>query len=175
MTFFCTPHQNNCFSYSTPPPPLKKKIHMCNFLIIFFTSFRGTEPLSIGNFLKRSRWTRNRHYYLQALDSQTEDAFWNRWIYWGNLWTFKKFARSRICCKKNEAQYFKYLKNNLNDAEFLVICDFAENYAFVFQQAISGFHLNSNHATIYGQLSRTFRFDVLVIYWCRRIRLGIIT
>ena len=28
---------------------------------------------------------------------------------------------------------------------------------------------------LYGQLSRTFRFDVLVIYCCRRIRLGIIS
>ena len=28
---------------------------------------------------------------------------------------------------------------------------------------------------IYGQLFRTFRFDVLVIYCCRRIRLGIIS
>ena len=26
----------------------------------------------------------------------------------------------------------------------------------------------------YGQFSRTFRFDVLVIYWCRRIKLGIL-
>ena len=28
---------------------------------------------------------------------------------------------------------------------------------------------------LYGQLSRTFRFNVLVIYCCRRIRLGIIS
>ena len=28
---------------------------------------------------------------------------------------------------------------------------------------------------LYGQLSVTFRFDVLVIYWCRKMRLGIMS
>ena len=41
---------------------------------------------------------------------------------------------------KNQAQSLKYLKNYLNDDEFLVICDFAKNYALVIQQAGSGFY-----------------------------------
>ena len=49
----------------------------------------------------------------------------------------------------NQAQYFKCLKNKLNDDEFLVVFDFAENYAFVVQQAVSEFHWNNNQATMY--------------------------
>lgn len=50
---------------------------------------------------------------------------------------------------KKQAQYFKYLKENLKEGEFLVVRDFAENYAFVVQQAVSGFHWNNNQATVY--------------------------
>ena len=34
---------------------------------------------------------------------------------------------------QNQAQFLKYLKNNLDDDEFLAIYDFAENYALVVQ------------------------------------------
>ena len=36
-------------------------------------------------------------------------------------------------------------------------------------------NISENISIIYRQSSRTFRFDVLIIYWCRRIRLGTIS
>lgn len=50
---------------------------------------------------------------------------------------------------KNQAHYFKHMKENLQEGEFLVVCDFAENFAFVVQEAVAGFHWNNNQATIY--------------------------
>lgn len=50
---------------------------------------------------------------------------------------------------KQQANFLKSLKQNLKDNEFLIVCDFAENYAFVIQNAASGFHWNNNTATIF--------------------------
>ena len=40
-----------------------------------------------------------------------------------------------------------YAKENLKRNEALVILDFAENYSFVVQDAVQGFHWNNSHAT----------------------------
>lgn len=40
-------------------------------------------------------------------------------------------------------------KESLNENEYVVICDFAEQYAFVFQNAASGFHWNNSQVTVY--------------------------
>jgi hypothetical protein len=44
--------------------------------------------------------------------------------------------------------FLKELKCNLQSGEFVVLCDFNENYSFVLQDA-QGFHLNNAQATIY--------------------------
>lgn len=50
---------------------------------------------------------------------------------------------------KQQSQYLKTLKSSLNEGQFIVICYLAENYAFVVQEAVPGFHWNNNQATIY--------------------------
>ncbi|CAG9773247.1 unnamed protein product [Ceutorhynchus assimilis] len=50
---------------------------------------------------------------------------------------------------RKQASHFKFVKNNLENHESLIICDFAENYAFVIQNAITGFHWNNDQATIF--------------------------
>lgn len=50
---------------------------------------------------------------------------------------------------KAQSTFLKSVKESLNDNEFLVQCDFAENYAFVVQEAAPGFHWNNSQATIY--------------------------
>ncbi|XP_066590497.1 uncharacterized protein [Prorops nasuta] len=50
---------------------------------------------------------------------------------------------------KKQSSYLKTLKDSLDINEFIVICDFAENYAFVIQNAASGFHWNNCQATIF--------------------------
>lgn len=49
---------------------------------------------------------------------------------------------------KAQSQYFSNLKNQLVEDEIIVILDFAENYAFVVQEAVQAFHYNNNQATI---------------------------
>uniref|UniRef100_A0ABD2WEB3 Uncharacterized protein n=1 Tax=Trichogramma kaykai TaxID=54128 RepID=A0ABD2WEB3_9HYME len=43
----------------------------------------------------------------------------------------------------------EHLKENLTDGQFLVSCDFAENYAFVVQNSAQSFYWNNNQATIF--------------------------
>ena len=49
-----------------------------------------------------------------------------------------------------QSKYSRQLKNDLKEGEFLIIVDFAENYAFTVQNAIPGFHWNNDQATIYN-------------------------
>ncbi|XP_044594854.1 uncharacterized protein LOC123272219 [Cotesia glomerata] len=50
---------------------------------------------------------------------------------------------------KEQAQFLKTLKETLKPNEYVIICDFAENYAFVVQNAAAGFHWNNNQATVF--------------------------
>ncbi|XP_057332044.1 uncharacterized protein LOC130671921 [Microplitis mediator] len=49
---------------------------------------------------------------------------------------------------KQQSNFYKTVKQNLQEEEYLIVCDFAENYAFVVQNAASGFHWNNDTATI---------------------------
>lgn len=48
-----------------------------------------------------------------------------------------------------QANFIRSVKESLQNNEFLAICDFAENYAFIIQNAAPGFHWNNNQATIF--------------------------
>lgn len=50
---------------------------------------------------------------------------------------------------KQQSKYLRLKKSNLREGEYITIYDFAENYAFVVQDAAPGFHWNNNQATIY--------------------------
>jgi hypothetical protein len=43
--------------------------------------------------------------------------------------------------------FLKELKCNLQSGEFVVLCDFAENYSFVLQDGVQGFYWNNAQAT----------------------------
>lgn len=63
---------------------------------------------------------------------------------------------------RQQASFIKSLKESLQDGQFLVICDFAENYAFVIQNAAPGFHWNNNSVTIYPVVIYYQRNDSIV-------------
>lgn len=48
-----------------------------------------------------------------------------------------------------QSSYLRHLKENLPQNQCIVLCDFAENYAFVLQDAAQGFHWNNAQATIH--------------------------
>jgi hypothetical protein len=45
--------------------------------------------------------------------------------------------------------FLKELKYNPQSGKFMVLCDFAENYAFVLQDVAHRFHWNNPQATIH--------------------------
>lgn len=50
---------------------------------------------------------------------------------------------------KKQSEYLKSLKNNLKDGEVIVISDFSENYTFVIQEAVQGYHWTNDQCTIH--------------------------
>lgn len=50
---------------------------------------------------------------------------------------------------KQQASYLEHLKQTLKEGEILLLCDFAENYAFVAQNAAQSFHWNNNQVSIH--------------------------
>lgn len=50
---------------------------------------------------------------------------------------------------KIQSWFFSNMNSNLKSGEFAVVFDFAENYAFVVQEAVQGFHWNNDQATIF--------------------------
>lgn len=51
--------------------------------------------------------------------------------------------------KNEQSKFLKTCKSNLNYGEFLVICDFSENYSFVLQDEVQSHHWNNQQATIH--------------------------
>ena len=41
---------------------------------------------------------------------------------------------------ESQNKYFKYAKDNLFEGECVTVLDFAENYSFIVQDAVQGFH-----------------------------------
>ena len=50
---------------------------------------------------------------------------------------------------KSQAQYLKQRKFDLSDDEAIVMLDFAENYQFIVQDKIQGFHGNGTQCTLH--------------------------
>lgn len=51
--------------------------------------------------------------------------------------------------KTEQSNFLKTTKQNLQDGEFLAICDFSENYSFVLQDEVQSHHWNVQQATIH--------------------------
>ena len=50
---------------------------------------------------------------------------------------------------KSQAGYLKKLKNDLKENEVIVLGDIAENYGFIVQDEIQGFHWNTSQCTLH--------------------------
>ncbi|KYM96890.1 hypothetical protein ALC62_12427 [Cyphomyrmex costatus] len=87
---------------------------------------------------------------------------------------------------KMQSSYVNELKTTLLDNEFIVQCDFAENYAFVIQNAAQSFHWNNNQCSIFTAviyykeqeelkhrsiaiLSDSLKHDTIAVYECQKI------
>lgn len=63
---------------------------------------------------------------------------------------------------KSQSKYLSEIKSSLKPGEFLVLCDFAENYSFTIQDAIQSFHWNNNQATIHPYVVYYKKDDELI-------------
>lgn len=50
---------------------------------------------------------------------------------------------------KQQRSFLNYTKENLKESEFVVICDFSENYSIVLQDEAQSYHWASQHVTIH--------------------------
>ena len=50
---------------------------------------------------------------------------------------------------KSQAKYLKERKENLKEDECLVLLDFAENYQFVIQDEVAGYHWCKTYCTLH--------------------------
>ena len=50
---------------------------------------------------------------------------------------------------KAQANHLKMTKENLSENELIILLDFAENYSFVVQDAVQGFHWENSQATLH--------------------------
>lgn len=61
---------------------------------------------------------------------------------------FKKLLPHNFIAKR-QSEYFQEKNNNLQDGEVILQCDFSENYAYVAQDAVQGFHYNNDQCTVH--------------------------
>lgn len=103
------------------------------------------ESLFDDNFIENisyKRWTYTDRSVLEMITQETETF----------LETLKEQTmalKKHDFVAKQQSGYLKDRKSRLQPGEFLVLGDFAENYAFVVQDEIQSFHWNNNQATIH--------------------------
>ena len=64
------------------------------------------------------------------------------------LRALKKYQQHAFITRM-QSQHYRETKENLEEGEVLVVCDFAENYSFVIQDEIQAFHWNNAMATLH--------------------------
>jgi len=60
-----------------------------------------------------------------------------------------------------QAAFCTHIRKSLKEGEFLVIANFSENYSFVIQDAIQGFHWNNSQATVHPFIAYYIKDDEL--------------
>lgn len=50
---------------------------------------------------------------------------------------------------EQQSNYLKFVKSNMTTSECIIICDFSENYSFVVQDAVQGYHWANAQCTIH--------------------------
>ncbi len=92
--------------------------------------------------IEYKQWTSTDRASLLAVTESTEE-FVDKFC--ENL---KQLKRHDFVAKQ-QAKFCSEKKERLADGEVLVVCDFAENYSFVLQDAAQAFHWNNSQATLH--------------------------
>ncbi|CAH0547525.1 unnamed protein product [Brassicogethes aeneus] len=101
----------------------------------------------------------------EMVDDGNKTVVYNQWIstdrchmkqiqekYSEFLETFKEQVlktKEHHFVAKSQGAFLKQLKESLGEGEFIVLCDFAENYSFTVQDEVQSFHWNTSSATLH--------------------------
>lgn len=58
-------------------------------------------------------------------------------------------VRNHDYIAKQQAEFYKFSRDNLHEGEAVVVADFSENFSFVYQDSVQGVHYNNRQATIH--------------------------
>ena len=100
---------------------------------------------------------------MNKLTSTTEDYI--------NLLSEKVFELSQQhFISKAQSNFLKYKKETVSQNEAIILLDFAENYSFIIQNAVQGFHWDNSQATLhpfvvyYRNTNRNLKVKVYVLF-----------
>eukprot|EP00731_Ephydatia_muelleri_P033645 Em0034g27a len=96
----------------------------------------GTDEISYKAWVSVDRTT------LETLTKSTEDFV-------NTLLEASANLRKHDFIAKQQASFLADLKANLKEGEVIVMGDFSENYSFIIQDAVQGYHWNNDQATIH--------------------------
>lgn len=99
------------------------------------------EEINVISF-KYKQWITTDRANLEQLESDN-NAFFEK-----VSWSLTKLLKHSYIADE-QSKYFKSTQENLENNECILICDFSENYAFIFQDSIQGVHWNNDTATVH--------------------------
>ena len=129
----CNPALPACFFGACPYCPSVAKLN--DYLFELF-SRNGIDEVSFKCWLTTGRAV------LETITKSTDDF----------LEAFSSSLKQLIphsFITQQQSQFLKTTKEELKVNEYLVVCDFAENYSFIIQDEVQGFHWNNSQATIH--------------------------
>ncbi|CAH0561706.1 unnamed protein product [Brassicogethes aeneus] len=139
-----TEDQLSLMSSSKLYEPPKKKTHLLNFhadTTDNYEDIKVFEAELIDTVLYK-QWTSVDRTNLEIIQSTGEELL-------VKLETKLKALVTHAFIAQQQSAYFSERKEQLQPGECLVVCDFAENYAFEIQDAIQGVHWNNDQATLH--------------------------
>ena len=104
-------------------------------------------------------------FLLERLGSETDDVTFKQWVHTvrpeliTRVMPIDEFLQDLVekllalkkhhFISKAQSNYLKELKENLSEDVCITLCDFAENFTFVIQDEIQGFHWSNPQATLH--------------------------
>ncbi|CAH0550784.1 unnamed protein product [Brassicogethes aeneus] len=131
----CDINSEQCMISECKQCPNKKGIND------FLSTIHKSQHLS-DEFVQYSQWVSTDRCQMKTLRESYEDFIDN----------FKdQVLKTKLhhYISKKQSNFLRVRKENLAEYECIVMCDFAENYAFVVQDEVQSFHWNSSSATLH--------------------------
>ena len=101
-----------------------------------FKDFESDETITFKQWIKVDRET------LESLQLPVEDFI-------DELISKVSVLSKHHFIAKNQNNYLRLLKNELNSNELIILMDFSENYSFVVQDAVQGFYWENSQTTLH--------------------------